>query len=888
MTARSFLNLGSRWATGWLAGILLCAGCQIISAPEQVVTTEHPVVDAPAPDSPELTELTKLLTEGHWERDRSWSVLSSAWEEPGKDGESAVRIGHRWRFVVPEQLKPPPRSRDGLPAPIIPPDPERQALIAKYQWLWDSSSVGVGVSENHQSSATAALVQLSSRCDPTGANAALLLARQSSVESDPSGLLEGIVRASGEWSNPALRKPGTDQRCAAAEIWCELLSARDEDPETALAPVGRALEEATLPEDVRGELYRGVAWRIPPRLIPGLNAVMQRDSPTKGESPTLKLAALEACVIHAWRQHRLNRESAYQSEDWPDGLRNCRFSDDAGQRKLFGRWSVLVHQADALAVLKSQRLDRELSVREAAVVSLGLLDSPAARDELHAAMSKGTELEKVAAIGGFARSGPEELAKYAHDESPRVRSAIAAHLGKLPARASGLMLADYLSDRSPEVQLAALTACEQPAWSSQERIPLLLQALKSGVLKTRLAALAGLQQEWGAEPIFPVDGTLEERQAAVRQLTVEHQVSAEVFTAFAAASETSSPTVSRESLRARIHQLVDAYLDARPETEEAESARERLLSLDPTSAAVLEQELALLPAHESTRIAQEILPRVHPTFGGLASLASQEAGVRRTGARQLKEWASQASLSPMVLRKMQSSLLGEQDQLVWSEVIAAISPDATPEAAQIALVALNSQWPDIRQMGCEYFSRHPQPEYALWLLPRLQDADRSVKLRAIQILAQCGNPVALDGFADSRETTGLRPFLSSADQQLRWEAVVAMSTLGDARAAQELVRQTYDPQPRQREKALQAMGKTGQSRFVEPLVKQLWTETDPSVQGAILDALHQLTPIEEQAGLAVESSISDKINHWTRWWEARQKSHRGETVRPVAAGGRSY
>jgi len=115
-----------------------------------------------------------------------------------------------------------------------------------------------------------------------------------------------------------------------------------------------------------------------------------------------------------------------------------------------------------------------------------------------------------------------------------------------------------------------------------------------------------------------------------------------------------------------------------------------------------------------------------------------------------------------------------------------------------------------------------------------------------------------------------------------------MSTLGDAQASQELIRQTNDPQPRQRERALRAIGRTGQTRFVELLLKQLWTETDPVVQLALLEALHQLVPMEEQPGLAPESPIGDKINHWTRWWEARQRSHRVGMVRPVSAGGRSH
>lgn len=861
----------------------------MISVPEHVVSTEKPAVETPTVEPLEVSELLQLLSEGRWELDRSWSVLSLTGPAIGHAGERSDDTAFRWRFQVPERLTPLPKPRDGLPAPVIPADPQRLALLGKYEWLWDSRRV-LETEDLAQRwpNIAAALQQLSQRPDLVGRSAVILLARQRRSDADLSVSLEELVRSSPEPANPVALKQAAEMRCAAAETWCDILSRRDDDPEMSLAPAGRLLDDAVVPDELRAELWRGIARRIPPRQIPGLSEIMQRDSQTKDASSMLKLPALEACVIHAWRQHESNRTSPFDAERWPDGLRNARFADDVLQRKLYGRWAVLVHHPDALAVLKSQRLDSDLSVREAAVISLGLLDSPAARDELQVVMAKGTELEKIAAVSGLARFGQEEIAKYVRESSPRVRMAIAAALGKMPTRASGLILAEYLRDRSPEVQLASLAACETTLWGEKERVPLLLQALKAGLLKTRLAALDQLRREWGAEPHFPVDGSLEERDAAVRRLAAEHRVSAEVFTAFEPRTEEGASPDSQERRRSQIRQLVDDYFDFPQESEPSQMAREQLRTLDAMGAAVLEQELVLLPGPEAEEISREILSRLNSAYTALANMESRDAAVRRTAARQFKERAVQATLSPLVLKKLRSQLLDEQDQLVWSEVIAAILPDSTPEAAQIALVALNSQWPDVRQLGCEYLARHPYPEYALWLLPRLQDADRSVKLRAIQITADCGNPVALDGFADSPETIGLRQFLSSTDQQLRWEAVVAMSTLGDAQASQELIRQTNDPQPRQRERALRAIGRTGQTRFVELLLKQLWTETDPVVQLALLEALHQLVPMEEQPGLAPESPIGDKINHWTRWWEARQRSHRVGMVRPVSAGGRSH
>jgi HEAT repeat protein len=845
---RRFANRQFSRAAALLGCALFSAGCQLISLSDSsrpAELTQH---------TP--SELDSLLPRGRWERNRDWSMLSDP---------DATSRAFRWTFSIPV---PPPQPADGANAGDV-----DRTLVDRYAWLWLSFlSEGSPLSDQQ-------LADMRQLADSRHWSAAILLARH-----DPDGTrlrresthvndaLRRICEGRGKFhaprsspSSPALDVP-IEAQAAAVEAWCLALSQLEGDPEENFAPAGRLLEEGNLAEEVRGELFRGIARGISPRNIPGLNEVMVSCESERVATP-LHLAAVEACLIHAIQQRKEN----FAPDAWPDGLTGCRFSDDPLLRKLYARWAVLAKHPDAFAVVKAQRLDNDLSVREAAVASLGLLEGEAAQSELLNVMAKGTDPERVAGIVCLARRSIDLVTRYARDDSPRVRAAVATALGRHPSPTSARILAEMLADRTSEVQLAALNACSSDAWKDDGRVSLWLQALRVGSLSARLAALSRLRSEWGREPLFPVEGTAEEREAAVRRLALEHGASAEVFTTFAAQPNPVLP--STEHLDAdEVRRLVREFLHPSPESAGDSGVDERLMALQPSVVPVIEQELQRASGPRAERVYRELLPRLHPAYAALAAMEQPDVAPRRRAAHELRDAAVQASLPPLLLKRLSQRMAFEQDRQVWQDVLAAILPDAHPEAAQLALVALNSPWPDIRQLGCDYFERHPQPEFTPWLLPRLQDQDRHIRLRAIRVLAQCGNPTALDGYSGDPQAAGLRSLLTQADAQLRWEAVVAMSRLGDPQGAQELIRRMYDSHPRQREQAVQAMGQTGQTRFIEPLLRSLWTETDRGVQLAMLKALEQLVPRDEHPGLAPGSSIGDKINVWARWWEQQPRN----------------
>lgn len=839
-----------RWSS--IAAILcalVLAGCQLLTVAE--------VDPSSAPSAAKPTDLERLLACGSWVADPSWSVLTLT---ARLDTPPLVKEGWRWKFVVPEPAKNSPPG--AAPIPELPADIAE--LRGRFRGLWEPLGESHPQDPDDWARQLEELETIARKSGPTGMTATILLARCSPNDPPKWDLLfEKLPPETGS-------SIAAETYAAAAETLCRVSATPVGDPEENFAAAGRWLEQPGIAEPVRMELFRGIARRIPPRQIPGLADVVTQKDAAQLASPVFR-AAIEGCVLHAWQRRQDGVAWNYEDDNWPGGLWSCRYSKDATLRQLLGRWAALAGHPEALGVLKSQRQDVELGVREEAVLSLGWLSGDESQKELLAAVAKGTEPERDAAIVSLARDGVEAILAYAQAESPRLRATTARELGRFPGRDSAVALASLMNDRSAKVQLAAVEACSQPGWKDAGSISLLLHALRVGTLETQMAALERLRAEWGHDPEYPLNGTDEERAAAVRKLAADHHVSAEVFTMYAATEPSEPGPVDVLSQQNEIHRLLQIYLDPANANPRELIRDDALREFDAAVVPFIEQELKGRSGPRVEAIFRDVLPKLHPGYAALAKLEVKDPVKRRRAARELRDAAASASLSPLMLQRLAQQMVTEQDRQVWQDVSAALVHDALPEAAQIALIALNSPWPDIRQFGCEYFERHPQPEYAQWVLPRLEDSDRQLRLRAIRILARCGNPTVLDSPRDQPDAPGLRKVLTESDQQLRWEAVLAMSTLGDRQAAQEIVRQSYDPHPRQREVAVAAMGQSGQSRFVEHLLRRAWTENDPSVQAAMLKALDQLTPMNDRPGLAPDSSISDKINQWAQWWEARQR-----------------
>jgi HEAT repeat protein len=216
----------------------------------------------------------------------------------------------------------------------------------------------------------------------------------------------------------------------------------------------------------------------------------------------------------------------------------------------------------------------------------------------------------------------------------------------------------------------------------------------------------------------------------------------------------------------------------------------------------------------------------------------------------------------------------EQDNLVWRLAMLGVYRDGSEEAARLALLAVNHHWPDVRILGCEYVGRHEVPEQALWLIPLFYDANKAVQLAAVTAAGKCHNPIVLDGLpasANQAGMRGLRPLLIESQGQIQSAVVASMARLGDADAMQELIRLALDANSTSRLEVVQTMGETGQTRFVEPLIRLAWTEQNHHVRLAALASLQRLVRTAEQpARLARAKSASEAVEIWTGWWEDRQ------------------
>ena len=870
-----------------LVTLLLLCGCQSIGLPQNWGAAHAPpggdksaeslktdAVAASDTVAPELVEqLRPLLAGGNWTLDPDWSLIEAT-------ADPAVfrpdfHPGFRWRFTP---TPPPPKT--AAPSLVGPENSSVPAPETEWDWLFRGNAAPTSEA-SVVAQVAPALQYLSREETTTGYNALILLWRRFAEQAEDRAnvaerLTAGALSVAGA---PAQARPTEGQQGALAEAWTRWLSAQDGDPEAALAPAGRLLERTDLTVDVRGALWRGTALRIPPAVIPGISQALKAEGGTARNSP--RQYAIEACIIHAVRHYGLKPE-------WPPELWLARFDPDITVRRLFGRWVAIAGNADAVAILASQRLDEDVLVRDSAIRSLGLVRTEEARKELQRAARKENDALRATAVRMLATWELADLEPFFHDESSRVRAAVIRELYRYPRLQAVAALRDALEDRSPEVQAAALQATRD--LPEQLATPLLLHSLRVSLLSIRRSALPQLRERLGFEPVFPIDGNLAEREAALSELVRSRGLSVEFWTKLPGLPSAASQTVTSIALP-EIQSLVDEYLAYPDPAAIPEELTERLVRCDTAAIPVLEKSLKGRTGRTAEAL-QGVLSRLDPAHSALHDLSSPDVGVRRAGTRQLQLEAEQAPLSETILTQLRERLLHEQDRYVWQAAVQAVLSDSREPAAQIALLAVHHAWPDVRLLGLQYVSRHAQPTYGWWLLPLLGDPQPEVRLLAVQLAGKCQNPLLLDGVAASGETPaspGLRSLLTTPDGPLQDAVVISMCQLGDPVGYQELVRRCHSSDAGRRRAAVQAMVRTGRQQFVEPLIQLAWTEPVPHVRREMLSALAALAPEGDRPQPVApemtdeprtEAAITEEqVRAWADWWQNRRGGAKTSALR---------
>ena len=742
-----------------------------------------------------------------------------------------------------------------------------------------------------------------------------------SPKHNAAGEADTQAKLAGDRSRTGLVVVSPNLQCAAAEAWCLVLGASTNEVETALAPAGLALQSEKLTPNVEDELVIGIARRVRPDRIPRLKQALDDSDRKSLPAVAARRAAGEACVLHAV-QLRLqgalasggrqsaggvvrdsgnalaNVASTSSGEDavaladdagddapWPDGFWRFRNDSDPRLRKRLGELVAVINHPAAFTVLKAQMADVDSHVREAAILNLGVLGTTAARSELAVQAKRAEDRPREMAVRGMACQGPAALAAFTSDKSSRVRAEAAKCVRRSPGAAASRVLRDLVNDASVDVQGACVRTIRD--WPDDLATPLLLEALAGSAFKTRQTALTQLEDRRGGGLAFPLYAGPQERALRVQQWIREWNIPDVAVERVRELTREGSPLLDQARLADLREKLNWPGTSASNETASSESGAivpgshavivqvaGRANDLVPTDLPLVERLLAEADSTQADMLLHHVLPRLSPAYTALVQIENVDVAVRRDAASKLSRIGQDASLSPGVCRRLHELLKTEQDSLVWRFAMLGVLRDGSDEAARLALLAINGQWPDVRVLGCEYVGRHAQAEHAVWLLPVLYDANKAVQLAAITAAGKCCNPVVLDGLkaeGDQAGFRGLRPLLVETQGPTQVAVVAAMSRLGDPQAMQELVRLALDGSSTSRLEIVQTMGETGQTRFVEPLIRLAWTEQNHYVRQAALASLQKLVPpAERPQNLAQAKNVAEAVEIWASWWEDRK------------------
>ncbi len=676
-----------------------------------------------------------------------------------------------------------------------------------------------------------------------------------------------------------------DMKLAALNAWCFLLSQQEETPVEGLAEAGLLLESKILKNGIRDELYRIVAQWVPVNDIPELNKSFEdrylepvfdkkKQSQIKKDFTYLRLASLEACLVSALcnniKGNNIKDDDSenvsFEKENWPENISICSYDDLAKIRSTYGKWVVSVQHPASVNILKTQLSDNDVIVRDSAIFHLGLLKTEEAKHELEILAKENKERARTKAVQALSNFGVNTLVPFANDTSYTVRKAVAEGLRQYPSVESALLQHHFIVDRHPEVQIAATNAIHD--WPVKYSIPIWGHGFSKSLRATRrVCARMLIQSGKGNEPLS-FDLPQEKRIEQINSFARKHDYS---LTLIGLIGEKKKPESSQMDFHAKQEIFTDlnALVNRPPESPFDSVAMKRLKNQSSNSVPIIEEYLSTASYQNSSIIFQEILPELDPVYKTLRRMEQGSVHDRRKAAQELARIGSGRTLSKMAVRRLRILLEIEQDKLIWRYSMNSIMNDTNEEIILLAKVAGYHQWADIRIMGCQYAIKHPDSQYANWLLPLLHDPDRTVQLAAIQAAGKTGNSILIDGYtgnSNNEPTPGLVSLLREIDDEIRFAATISLCYLHSEQGYRELIRQGSNESSKVREKVARAMGETKQSMFVDHLIQIAWTEDNDNVKRAILSSLDQIVPEEQRdPELKEQNSIKEKIEIWAKW-----------------------
>jgi HEAT repeat protein len=724
----------------------------------------------------------------------------------------------------------------------------------------------------------------------------------------------------------------TALRCAAAEAWCRLLAAGGGDPIDGLAPAGRVVQDPKLPATVRKELTVGIAWHVPPAMIPGVAEALGKSRKNSGARKeiesidSIRRMAVEACVVHAVARRtssidlsdvhrRVPLRKASESRlngGWPIEIHARRDDPDPEIRILYGRWAALAEIDDALSILDLQsRLSIDKPVRRAAVVSLGLLRTDDARRLLRDVAKTGSAAMRVAAVKALSQRGARELAPFLEDESPGVRQAVAESLRTGFQPESATLAERLLKDKSFAVLGVCLDAIAK--WPDRQAIPLLLQAMRNAPPAVASRAWQILRERRPELSGYTTRGDECERSEAVDRLVARFALpTARPWPSLAEIS--ALPAAERQRLRNAVQRDVAVLVRTQgfpktlgSATDRYRDAVDRLAGLGKDAVPYIESEIARSlgswPRGVYRTLLADVLPKLHPAYSALRELGRSDPRVRWVAVQKLADLGQQSSLSPLVVKTLHDRISDWRSRAVWQAAMQAVMKDAHPEADALAIAASQIPSPFVQSLACEYFRRHPRTDFAGRILELMNSRHKNVRLAAIEAAGYCHQQRLIDGTPaetwrklpasvprDQRPKLaasaaaarfGLKHWTRAADREVADAAVMSLARLGDEFGYRQLHLMSHAGDPKRRRKVYEMMGKTGRAQFLGRLIERGMDEKSGELKKAILQSLNELTlPNDRPVGLSRISGYHEQIGAWHEWLNRRRggpESRRSES-----------
>ncbi len=838
--------------------------------------------------------LQRKLNIDHWRSMPIWpKPIAGVEEVRSLQAKPLFRWQHQGFIDLPAQ------SKDNQPETA-----STKALLDEKSPTSDESVAKIAQPKQMQPPLVAELQQIASRDHLSGWNATIILARQApelltsnhlnrleelSLKSISYDIASGVRDESGlkpaqqDDSSEKIKLISNSMQAAAAEAWCYALAKQLGEATDIFTKTGLALQNEEISDAVRLELMRGIARKIKPRLIPALNRQMAESELQQTKVSSLTLAALDACICYAIQHPQsmsenqtaelqsvmtIDPESLDPSKLWPENIWDLRWHQDNQVVNRFGMWLALTKHPIAQSYLTRRLNHLEHSVQYHALRNLGLLHSETALEKLRDIVETRPGTSRAVALMAIGIQDEKLIYRYRSDEAAIVRLAIARFAGQHLSSESVKALQELADDEDLKIQQAVVQAVA--GWPNEKAFPVLSTAFISGGVPTRNKARKRLEQRFDLV-MTAIQDEQSDREDILKTISRSFQLASNANGVLF--NESDSPVQSEKPEQKKIREHVRELLKQLGQSSDSSLKKDRhsreIISLFEQSPQAFDDVLNEQGMKQLEQILKQLSSLRISEAEKVVQLKNGSLQQRRRSAHYLAEQAKTKTLATWKLRLIAERLKQEQDLHVCRDLMMTIKQDTTQEARVVAQSGLTHTWPDVRILGCQYVQKQRVPQLAPFLLPLLQERNPSVQRAAILACGNCQNPLVIDGFKDAENTqqTGLRSLLGTVNRETELLVIAGMARLGDEQGRSELLKLSYSSETNTRRQVVRIMGELQDQRLVEHLIRIGWTEPAPDVRLAVLDALKNTVPLNQQPKIIASNSTKQKMQIWSEWFD---------------------